>query len=883
MRFNSNKRLPPSQWAETPEETEAVARKLLASRGLYGLDLEADGLGFPIEKVSISGTIKHAFAGDGLGANMEVVCLAFDGARYGVDVGTERRKNLEILAPVIHATQDRSCTYNGIFDQNIWDYTVRRMGLGQYVWDRVFADAMALYQHWDEDAQKTGGQRTLKARARDVLGIPMSSFDDLILSQGGIRACLNNDALRERTRRYCTRDAWATLGLVAAGQPLAEALPWCAECSHCGRPAYRKLPNDLWECYDCGPVAAGKMLTMWDWYRQMDVPFMLDLKRMQQEGVCVDLEYIRSYEEPMVRCLRALEETFQAEAAAALVEMGGTARSISPSSPAQLASFYFDHLDMSGNVIGMGLKPLRKTTSGSPATDERTLDELALQDAPGAKALMDYRSTAKVLGTYVHGFVACVWSETGRIHSRIRADAVTTRITSRGPNTTNTPRDPLAFTEPPQAARPAESIEELAALWEISVPDAVAAWEAPQFLPKDHSMFFRKAIVAPRRKLLLGADYSQLELRLSATESGDEALIHAINKGMDLHSATAVQCFGKDNPTLTYELLAEAQDFKEVRQPEHWFTGPAAYRWASLAHLFMPGGVEEEARARAPFTTLGVEGFTRNLLDALGALRAQNPGVDQLPWRQIFERGRFDDPTLGRTHVFKNETDVQDDLVDIWRMCANAVRFDDPESAWKALVNALKAADKPLGAKRQSAKSSIFGTIYDISATGLAIQITKATGVVCTKEEAARILHVILHEAYPGLGAMMKRLKDTAQTLGYVRTQMGRYRHPAGVLSGNRSDINRALRQSANAPIQGLGANIMQAVMVTLNRNKDWIGLGAQLILQIYDELVATAPEENAAEALEVMVRHMKTAHRLHTPVRLLASGGLGLNLADLK
>jgi DNA polymerase-1 len=112
---------------------------------------------------------------------------------------------------------------------------------------------------------------------------------------------------------------------------------------------------------------------------------------------------------------------------------------------------------------------------------------------------------------------------------------------------------------------------------------------------------------------------------------------------------------------------------------------------------------------------------------------------------------------------------------------------------------------------------------------------------------------------------------------------MGRYRHPAGIHSGNYRKVGRSLRQAGNAPIQGLAANIMQTVMIALRRDASWNAIGARMLMQVHDEILSMAPEDVAEEALYIQITHMEKSHKLITPVPLLASGGVAKVWCDIK
>ena len=873
MRFSSRGQLPDSQWICHPKDVERVAQALVDYQGMYGFDTETDGLGYTIEKVKRKSTgqksVSEDHAGDGLGAYLEVVCLAFDNQRYGIDVGHEFRDNLNILAPAIWETQEYSCCFNAIFDWNVWEYNLQ----GKYSLTTCYADGLTLWQLWDEDAEDTHGKRGLKARSKHYLGINMSSFGDLILKQGGIRQCLRDRKLAKRTRNYCSRDAWAHLGICALGERLARNLTWCMLCPKCDNPAYqRNHITKQWVCADCGDVNGGKMLSMWDWHKQKDIPFLQILKEMEQDGVPVSEQYMRQFIEPLEQSLQTSLKQFQREASDALVKLGGDPVEITPSSQ-QLSKFYFQDFDVTGKRVGLGLPVIERTDAGGASTTEKVMDELTVRfQAPGTTSLMRYRKIEKILSTYAEGATACIWDDTNRVHPKIRPDTATGRCSCRRPNMMNLPRDPLQFEVSAVQPLPAETVEQLATLWGIAESEAQAEFDKPCYHPSKYAIEVRRAVVAPPGYSLVGADYAQLEVRLTAAESQDSKLIDIINTGKDMHSYTASIVYAAQVPGLSYNDIVEAKKWKDVEGPETYASKPALYRFATLGKMLrskrdfdevltmrcqhMSGGERSQVRS-------SVETAVSNITSALSARdmlgAAQHKMIDAV--------------ALGAS-----DSCVAEGISTIEALMSVCTAEDID-----ACLSVLGAKDKELRDFRQAAKNAIFGIIYGIAGVGLAVQITKATGVVCAPEDAQKIIESIKTEAYPGIGIMIERLHETAKKYGYVRTQMGRYRHPAGVHSGNHRHVGRALRQAGNAPIQGLAANIMQTIMIALRRDPKWNGMKARMIMQVHDELLSLVPEEHADDALALQIHHMETSHRLVTPCHLAAEGGVAKVWCDIK
>lgn len=163
------------------------------------------------------------------------------------------------------------------------------------------------------------------------------------------------------------------------------------------------------------------------------------------------------------------------------------------SSPKQLGEIFFDKL---------GLPVIKKTATGARSTDEEVLEKLA-EDYPLPARILEHRSLSKLKGTYTDKLAQMALPRTGRVHTHYaQAVAVTGRLSSNDPNLQNIP------------IRTAEGRK------------------------------VREAFVAPSGSLIASADYSQIELRIMAHLSGDEALLRAFHQGLDVHKATAAEVFG---------------------------------------------------------------------------------------------------------------------------------------------------------------------------------------------------------------------------------------------------------------------------------------------------------------------------------------------------
>ncbi|HLD09318.1 MAG TPA: DNA polymerase I, partial [Methylophilaceae bacterium] len=227
-------------------------------------------------------------------------------------------------------------------------------------------------------------------------------------------------------------------------------------------------------------------------YSHIEMPVLDILFDIERTGVLIDSKMLHAQSHEIGQKLMELER--QAH------ELAGQPFNLG--SPKQLQEILFDKL---------GIKPLKKTPSGTPSTDEDVLQELAL-DHPLPKVLLEYRGLAKLKSTYTDKLPRVINPATGRVHtSYSQAVAVTGRLASSEPNLQNIP---------------------------------VRTLEGRRI---------REAFIAPAGSMIISADYSQIELRIMAHLSQDEGLLKAFAAGEDIHRATAAEIFGCEHEAVSSE------------------------------------------------------------------------------------------------------------------------------------------------------------------------------------------------------------------------------------------------------------------------------------------------------------------------------------------
>jgi len=404
-------------------------------------------------------------------------------------------------------------------------------------------------------------------------------------------------------------------------------------------------------------------------YREIERPLTPVLARMEIHGVLIDVPLLAEMSARMEKDLRALEQKIWEEAG----------EEFNVNSPVKLGQILFEKL---GYPV---LKKTAKTKSSS--TGVEVLTDLAERGYPVPRLTLEYREIAKLKGTYVDALPALADPD-GRVHTSFRQTvAATGRLSSSDPNLQNIPIRTAAGRE------------------------------------------IRRAFIAAPGNRLVVADYSQIELRILAHLSGDEALIAAFEEEEDIHRATAAKIFG-----VTPDLVS---------------------------------GEMRNAAKRINFALLyGMAAFT-----------------------------------LG----------------------------------------------KDLGVSTSEAKSYI-------------------------ESYFAR---------FPRVRGCLDGILEEARRTREVTTLFGRVRPIPDIAASNPNVRGNAERMALNAPFQGSAADVIKIAMVRLDSALAREGLAARLLLQVHDELVLEAPEEEV-EAVKALVRQvMEGAAQLS--VRLAVQVGSGVNWLKAK
>lgn len=261
-------------------------------------------------------------------------------------------------------------------------------------------------------------------------------------------------------------------------------------------------------------------------FEKLEMPLVPVLIDMELKGMLLDVDYLRRMSKELGE---VLEQRYQEICAVAGYEFN-------MNSPQQLSEALFEKL-------GLPTRGLRKTKSGYYSTAADVLDELRQYDTTGIiNAILEYRELEKLRGTYVDALPQLVNPETGRVHTSFnQTGTVTGRLSSSEPNLQNIP------------------------------------------VRSEIGRRVREAFIAPPGHVLLGADYSQVELRVLAHVSGDEALREAFQEGQDIHATTAATVYNIDISEVTpaQRSFAKSVNFGLLY-------GMSAFRLARESELTLP-------------------------------------------------------------------------------------------------------------------------------------------------------------------------------------------------------------------------------------------------------------------------------------------------------
>ena len=320
----------------------------------------------------------------------------------------------------------------------------------------------------------------------------------------------------------------------------------------------------------------------------IEMPVARVLTIMEENGIELDLSFLDQLGVDFANTIQDLENQ--------IIEIAD--ESFNVSSPKQVGEVLFDKL---------GLKGGKKTSTGQYSTSESVLEKI---DHPITGLILEYRGLSKLKSTYTDGLLKQANDESPRVHTSYhQALTATGRLSSTDPNLQNIP-----------------------------VRETIGRQ-------------IRKAFVAPKGRILLAADYSQIELRLMAHFSQDAALVDAFNNGQDVHRRTAAEVLDvaledvtndqrRQAKAVNFGLLYGMSEFGLIRQLG--FTRQESQDYIKQYFHRYPGIYEYMQRTRQVALE---QGFVETILGR----RLYTPDIDarNMMVRKAAERAAINAPLQG--------------------------------------------------------------------------------------------------------------------------------------------------------------------------------------------------------------------------------------------
>jgi DNA polymerase-1 len=234
-------------------------------------------------------------------------------------------------------------------------------------------------------------------------------------------------------------------------------------------------------------------------YKEIELKVAPILCRMEERGIVVDVEYLKTLSGDFEKMISSLEEKIFKEAG----------ENFNISSPKQVSTILFEKMKLPST------KKTVKTKSYS--TDNEALEDI-YDVHPIIPLILEHRTLNKLKSTYIDALPNYINQKTGRIHTTFNQTGTATgRLSSSEPNLQNIP------------------------------------------IKGEYGSKIRRAFIADKGMTFVSADYSQIELRILAHLSGDEKLINAFEEGMDIHNVTASQIFGVSENEVSDEMRRRAK------------------------------------------------------------------------------------------------------------------------------------------------------------------------------------------------------------------------------------------------------------------------------------------------------------------------------------
>ncbi len=386
-----------------------------------------------------------------------------------------------------------------------------------------------------------------------------------------------------------------------------------------------------------------RAMDLFDLYATLEMPLVNVLAALEMNGIAVDRAELDAQRERLEGRITELRARIEDEAMAAV------GRGFDPDSPKQLAGVLFnkpDHEDP-----GLGLRVIKKRKTG-PSTDAEVLEKLDADpdiETPIPRLILDLRQLTKLVGTYLTSLADEIHDTDNRIHASFNQTvAATGRLSSSDPNLQNIP------------------------------------------IRTDLGREIRKAFVAPEGRVLVSADYSQIELRLLAHLSDDPALIEAFHAGEDIHRAVAAQIHGVAPDDVTREQrdgakmvnfgiiygvtpfglarrlgVSNSEAAEIIDGYKKRFAGITTFLAECVAQAQSKGYVETMMKRRRPITEIDSNNPSRRALAERTAINSvvQGSAADLIKIAMVDLQSRLESPEPGALADARMLLQIHDELV----------------------------------------------------------------------------------------------------------------------------------------------------------------------------------------------------------------------------
>ena len=262
-----------------------------------------------------------------------------------------------------------------------------------------------------------------------------------------------------------------------------------------------------------------------------------------------------------------------------------------------------------------------------------------------------------------------------------------------------------------------------------------------------------------------------------------------------------------------------------------------------------------------------IHSYFHQTITATGRISSTEPNLQNIPTRDEFGKNikKAFKPKEGYVYIDADYSQVELRVLAHIAQDKKMIKaFNNDEDIHREVASRVfdTPFDEVTSEQRSRAKAVNFGIVYGITAYGLAKQIGT------TNKEASEYISSYLNK-YSGVKSFMENVVEEAKERGYVETLFGRRRYIPELKSNNYMVREFGKRAAMNTPIQGTAADIMKIAMNNVYKELEENEIDAKIILQVHDELIIEAKEEDAEKAKNILKSCMEDAMKLDVPLKV--------------